>query len=84
MRDDFAKGTAAVALQDIQRRGHVLHLEGDDRAMQLLLIMDDKGGSVLQGRPVFAGDLKEAADSMVDTFFGKGLGKVKGRNCPFS
>lgn len=53
-------------------------IEGDDRAMQLLLIMDDTSELVLQGRPVFSGDLKEAADSVVETFCGKGIAPIKG------
>ncbi len=53
-------------------------IKGDDRAMQLLLIMDDKQELVLQGRPVFAGDLREAAEAMVDTFCGKGMTPTKG------
>lgn len=53
-------------------------INGDDRAMQLLLIMDDKQELVLQGRPVFAGDFREAAEAMFDTFCGKGMIPTKG------
>ncbi len=53
-------------------------IEGDDRAMQMLLVVDDRDDLVLQGRPVFSGDLREAADRLVETFRGKGVRKVKG------
>jgi hypothetical protein len=53
-------------------------IEGDDRAMQMLLVVDDTEELILQGRPVFSGDLRDAADRLVETFRGKGLRKVKG------
>lgn len=53
-------------------------IEGDDRAMQMLLVVDDTSEVILQGKPVFSGDLKEAASSLVDVFQGKGLKRVKG------
>jgi hypothetical protein len=53
-------------------------IEGDDRAMQLLLIVDDEHELVLQGRPVFVDDLREAAEAMVDTFCGEGMTPTKG------
>jgi len=53
-------------------------IEGDDRAMQMLLVVDDTNELVLQGRPVFSGDLRDAANRLVETFRGKGLMKVKG------
>jgi hypothetical protein len=46
--------------------------------MQMLLVVDDTEDLVLQGRPVFSGDLRDAADSLMATFRGKGLRKVKG------
>jgi hypothetical protein len=53
-------------------------IEGDDRAMQVLLVVDDREDFILQGRPVFSGDLRDAADRLLETFRGKGLRKVKG------
>jgi len=53
-------------------------IEGDERAMQMLLVVDDKEDFILQGRPVFSGDLRDAADKLVETFRGKGLRKIKG------
>lgn len=53
-------------------------IEGEDRAMQLLLIVDQTRDLVLQGRPLFADDLKEAAKTVVDTFCGKGMVPTKG------
>jgi hypothetical protein len=53
-------------------------IKGDDRAMQMLLVVDDADELVLQGRPVFSGDLRDAANRLVETFQGKGLRKVKG------
>ena len=53
-------------------------IEGDDRAMQMLLVVDDTEELILQGRPVFSGDLRDAANSLVETFRGKGLRKVQG------
>lgn len=53
-------------------------IEGDERAMQMLLVVDDADNSILQGRPVFSGELRDAADCLVETFRGKGLKRVKG------
>ncbi len=53
-------------------------IEGDDRAMQVLLVVDDTHDLILHGLPVFSGDLREAANGLVKTFQGKGLRKVKG------
>lgn len=53
-------------------------IDGDDRAMQMLLVVDEASGLVLQGKPVFSGDLKKAASSLVDTFRGHGLKRVQG------
>jgi len=53
-------------------------IEGDDRAMQLLLIIDDTHDLVLQGRPLFAEELGEATRTFVDTFCGKGMTRTKG------
>jgi len=46
--------------------------------MQVLLVVDDKEDFILQGRPVFSGDLRDAADRLMETFRGKNLRKVKG------
>ncbi len=53
-------------------------IKGDDRAMQLLMIVDDEQEMALQGRPVFAGDLGEAVEAVVDAFCGKGMNPQKG------
>jgi len=53
-------------------------IEGDDRAMQMLLVVDDTSEFILQGKPVFSGDLQEAASSLADVFQGKGLKGVRG------
>ena len=53
-------------------------VKGDDRTMQLLLVVDDANELVLQGKPIFSGDMEEAADTLTETFIGKGLSKIKG------
>jgi len=53
-------------------------IQGDDRAMQMLLVVDDTNELILQGKPVFSGDLKDAADTLAQTLQGKGLKRVKG------
>lgn len=53
-------------------------IEGDDRAMQMLLVVDEASTLILQGKPVFSGDLKDAADTLAQTFQGRGLKRVKG------
>lgn len=53
-------------------------IEGDDRAMRLLLVVDDAKDLVLQGRPVFSGEIRETAEDLVDVFHGKGLIGIKG------
>lgn len=53
-------------------------IEGDDRAMQLLLVVDETSELVLQGKPVFAGDMKEAASTLLETLQGKGMTRTKG------
>jgi len=53
-------------------------IEGDDRSLQVLLVVDDKEDFILQSRPVFSGDLRDAVDRLMETFQGKSLRKVKG------
>ena len=53
-------------------------IEGDERVMQLLLVVDEVSEYVLQGRPVLGGDLGEAIAIMEETFHGGGLGGQKG------
>jgi hypothetical protein len=52
-------------------------IRDDDREMQLLLVADEASEYVLQARPMFAGDLKEAVDTVVECFR-KGPGRRKG------
>jgi hypothetical protein len=61
-------------------------IEGDDRAMQMLLVVDEASTLIVQGKPVFSGDLKDAVDTLAQTFQGRGLKRVKGlpRNIIFS
>jgi len=53
-------------------------IEGDDRTMQMLLVVDDTSEFILQGKPVFAGDMKETVETLAQTFQGKGLKRVQG------
>ncbi len=53
-------------------------IEGDDRAMQVLLVVDDTSDLIVQGKPMFSGDFRDAVDTLAQTFQGKGLRKVKG------
>jgi hypothetical protein len=53
-------------------------IRGDDRCLQLLLVADDASGLVLQGRPLFVGDLHEVIDAVVSTFRSGGLSRRKG------
>ncbi len=53
-------------------------IKDDDRAMQLLLIVDDTSELIIQGKPMFAGEVREAADTLVKAFQGEGLQSVKG------
>jgi hypothetical protein len=53
-------------------------IEGDDRTLLMLLVVDDADGFPLQGRPVFAGEPQEAMRAILDTFRGKGVSGRKG------
>jgi hypothetical protein len=53
-------------------------VQGDDRVMQMLLVVDEASEYVFQGRPVFGGDLQEAVKIVGETFQGGGLGGQKG------
>jgi hypothetical protein len=43
-------------------------IRGDDRGMQLLLVADEASEYVFEARPMFAGDLQEAVDAIVQVF----------------
>lgn len=53
-------------------------IQGDDRVMQVLLVVDEASEYVLQGQPVLGGDLQEAARIIIETFRGGGLDHRKG------
>jgi hypothetical protein len=53
-------------------------IQGDDRSMQVLLVVDEASEYVIQGRPVLGGDLGEAMKIVGETFRGGGLGGQKG------
>jgi hypothetical protein len=53
-------------------------VQGDERVMQMLLVVDEASEYVFQGRPVMGGDLREAVKIVGETFHGGGLGKQKG------
>ena len=53
-------------------------IDGDDRSLQLLLVAEDGSRFVLQGRPVFAGELDEAISALAETFRGANMGGRKG------
>ena len=53
-------------------------VQGDDRVMQMLLVVDEASEYVFQGRPVLGGDLREAAEIVGETFQGGGMGGQKG------
>jgi hypothetical protein len=53
-------------------------IKDDSRVMQLLLVADDASQYVLEARPVFAGDLEEAVNALVETLHGHGLGGGRG------
>ena len=48
-----------------------ISIEGDNRSLQLLLVADDPDGRSVQCKPVFAGDLQEAADALAEAFHGR-------------
>jgi hypothetical protein len=53
-------------------------IQGDDRTLQMLLVVDKASTYVLRGELVLGGDLQEAARIVIETFGGKGFGNVKG------
>jgi len=53
-------------------------VEGDDRSIQLLLVVDDASEMMLQAKPFFSGDIREAVDAMVETFRGHQPGGRRG------
>jgi hypothetical protein len=53
-------------------------IQGDDRIMQMLLVVDEASEYVLQGQPLLGGDLREAVKIVVKTFRGGGLKGQKG------
>jgi hypothetical protein len=53
-------------------------IKGDDRVMQLLLVMDDASEYILQAHPILGGDLSEAAKILIETFRGGGRAGPKG------
>jgi hypothetical protein len=53
-------------------------IRGDDRTMQVLLVVDEASEYVFQGQPVLGGDLREAMEIVEETFHGGGLGGQKG------
>lgn len=53
-------------------------VQGDDRVMQMLLVVDEASEYVFQGRPVLGGDLREAVQIVGETFQGGGMGGQKG------
>ncbi|RPI60006.1 MAG: hypothetical protein EHM48_07955, partial [Planctomycetaceae bacterium] len=46
-------------------------ISDDDRSMQLLLVVDDATGKILQSRPFFSEEIQEAIDAVVEAFRGK-------------
>jgi hypothetical protein len=53
-------------------------IEGDDRSLQLLVVMDDASRFVLKGQALMAGELGKAVARLVETFRGNNLGGRKG------
>lgn len=53
-------------------------IQGDDRVMQMLLVVDEASEYVFQSKPVFGGDIREAMKIVVETFRGDGLRGQKG------
>lgn len=53
-------------------------IQGDERIMQVLLVVDEASEYVLQGQPVLGGDLQEALEIMAETFRSGGLKGQKG------
>jgi len=53
-------------------------IEGDERTMRMVLVVDEASEFVLEGKPVLGGDLREAMKIVAATFRGGGLGGRKG------
>ena len=53
-------------------------IEGDERTVQMLLVVDEASEFALEGKPVLGGDLREAMKIVVATFRGGGMGVQKG------
>ena len=53
-------------------------IQGDDRVMHVLLIVDEASEYVLQGQPVLGDNLQEAVNIIIETFRGGGLNRRKG------
>ena len=53
-------------------------VEGDERVMQMLLVVDEASEYVFQGQPVLGGDLERPSGSSVEAFRGGGLGGRQG------
>jgi hypothetical protein len=53
-------------------------IQGDDRSMQVLLVVDEASEYVFQGKPVMGGNLQEAMQIVGETFRGGGLKGQKG------
>ncbi|MBM4026032.1 MAG: DUF2384 domain-containing protein [Planctomycetes bacterium] len=53
-------------------------IQGDERVMQMLLVVDEASEYVFQGRPILGGNLREAVQVVGETFRGGGLGRQKG------
>jgi hypothetical protein len=53
-------------------------IEGDDRVMQMLLVVDKASQLVIQGRPILGGDPQEAMKIVEEAFHGGGLDGRKG------
>lgn len=53
-------------------------IQDDERIMQMLLVVDEASEYVFQAKFVLGGDLREAAEIVMETFEGNGLGNPKG------
>jgi hypothetical protein len=53
-------------------------IQGDDRSLLVLLVVDDASEYVFQARLVFAGELRDAIDVLLETFRGGGASGRKG------
>ncbi|MFH1999837.1 MAG: SEC-C metal-binding domain-containing protein [Planctomycetota bacterium] len=50
-------------------------IDGDDRALRILLVVEEKSGMVLDGRPYFADSPREAVSMLKETFHGSPLSR---------